>query len=1274
MQVLFLGGASGVGASCLAIQLANQWFVVDAGVRVDRKSDPLPDLALLEGKDVRAIFVTHAHADHIGALPLLHQAFPTVPIFASRATALLMEVMLADALKVMTRRAVEEMEIPLYPESLVSGMLTQARPLPVGEPVTLPMLPGITIHASRAGHIAGAVSLGFVASDGSVVVSGDISSTPQRTVLGAVPPPLDYCDILVLESTYGARLHPNRQAEEQRLAQAVAEGLANGGHTLIPCFALGRGQEILLLLQAAQEQGQIPDFPIYVDGLVRRVCSTYLLLPEALTPRLQRQIRKGYLPFTGPNVTFVRDERDRERILAGPPACILSSSGMLTGGPSAWYAARLAPDPNASILITGYQDEEAAGRKLLDLAEHKKSTLDIGGQQVEVHCRVARYNLSAHADGGELSAFAAALRPNRVALVHGDDEARTALRGLLTGTDVVLPVEGMTLEKEVKQRGPSIVVAPLGGARGGVGARGVDAGARGRGAPSESPQVLDTLPVGIGKGVPFDYTHVEELWRAVTQVPALRIVTARELALVWYGEATEETTRDILDTFVQDYEQRYFVRQHALEEAFRVRRRSEEVPHPGGDEGPGDFLSDLVGSVLLLRIAPESSKPVICRAIEPGASVRVQLGKGVSQERTRFPFSAILEVLGPAPQEMQESYSKASVYLNDLVKATRRIRRTLSAHDLARQCQEEVLYTLGELCEMAGLWAQSLEDGLAMAKFLHQHPLLFVQQRTVFDGEGLTLYGLAPEWREVLEEPEERERPDQNWILSVIEQYLGSPPDLYRRSVDPDTGDVVLAFHFPAVAAQQYAEAIAAASEETGVSITIAPQAHQGALARAARQHVPQSLTVRGTPSIYHDRCVVSLNCTGQASEEELAQAQISFYEETGWYLEIVGAQFIAPNHTVGADLSQPTADLSASRGPIYRAPGTLNTAEAAHPGDDQAAHPGDDQAPGLFQEVRPAQREPMNQHDALLVAQRMLSKLPDYQKAGLDATTSSLLLRFHFPKVAQTRYAELFSQLEAQTGWYVRLHPTTNQQALSEMALRVLPPGLVCNGTPSLYLDQETVGVQCLGDATPEGGGERMLSEELPTPNATLAPLRSAQHPLPSPANIAMERGIQDAQQQFLEETGWQLQLVLPGQKAQTPGRMPQGEVMARASEMFSKMADFYRVGVDANRGNLWLHFHFPDIARKRYSEQLDALAAQTGWRVYLHPNVHQKALIEAARRLLPEGTGIAGKASVFQERRTLSLTPTGGVSEEAKEEMQRWFAEETGWKLEILPPAVSS
>src|SRR5256885_3964464 len=635
MQVVFLGGASGVGASCLAIELAGQWFVVDAGVRVDKKADPLPDLALLEGKDVRAIFVTHAHADHIGALPLVHQAFPTAPIYASRATGLLMEVMLSDALKIMNKRAMEEMELPLYPEGLVGGMLNHVRPLTIGEGLTFPELPGVTVQASRAGHIAGAVSLGFSASDGSLVVSGDISITPQRTVQGALAPPITRPDLLILESTYGTRLHPNRQAEELRLAQAVAEGIDRGGHTLIPCFALGRGQELLLVLQAAQEKGQIPEFPIYVDGLVRRVCSTYLLIPEALSPTLQRQIRKGFTPFTGRNVTFVRDERDRERILAGPPACILSSSGMLTGGPSVWYAARLASDPNASILITGYQDEESPGKRLLDLAEKKENTLMLGGTQVEVRCQVAKYSLSAHADGAELAAYATALKPDRVALVHGDPEARAALKGLLTNSDVVLPVEGMIVEKQEKR-----------------------ASRTRRTATNEIANPVEALPQGIGQGVPFDYTHVEQLWRVVTQVPALRIVTARELALVWYGVVTEETTQDILDVFEQDYEQRYFVRQHALEEAYRVRGQYEEVP--------GDFLSDLVGSVLLLLVAPGSTKPVICRGIEPGAAVRVQLPKGLSQERTRFPFSSILEAAGPAPQEAQDSHLKASRFSANL--------------------------------------------------------------------------------------------------------------------------------------------------------------------------------------------------------------------------------------------------------------------------------------------------------------------------------------------------------------------------------------------------------------------------------------------------------------------------------------------------------------------------------------------------------------------------------------------------------------------------------
>ncbi|GAC1645594.1 MAG: hypothetical protein NVS4B12_11790 [Ktedonobacteraceae bacterium] len=1169
MQVIFAGGASGVGASCLAIELADQWIVVDAGVRVDRKADPLPDLALLEGKNVRAIFVTHAHADHIGALPLIHQAFPNAPIFASRATGLLMEVMLADALKIMTRRAVEEMELPLFPQEMVASMLNMVRPLPIGESITLAELPGVTVHASRAGHIAGAISLAFKAPDGSLVVSGDISITPQRTVLGAVAPPMKSCDLLVLESTYGARLHPNRQGEEQRLAQAVADGLARGGHVLIPCFGLGRGQELVLLLQSAQDKGQIPQFPIYVDGLVRRVCSTYLLLPEALTPTLQRQIRKGYAPFTGPNVSFVRDERDRERILAGTPACIVSSSGMLTGGPSVWYAERLVSNPNASILITGYQDEEAPGRKLLDLAEQKKNMLELNGSSFQVQCQVAKYSLSAHADGGELASFAASVHPKQVALVHGDEEARLALRSRLTDTEVLLPANGSTL---AVQHGRTKRAASKASSTEGIS--------------------LSKLPIGISNGRTFEWKYVEELWHAVTQVPSLRIVTARELALVWYGqivqdaqdeEVLEGLTRDIMYVLAEDYEQKYFVRQSALTEAYRVRGQREETPQ--------DFITDLVGQLFLLQVSFDSTKPALCRAIEPVASVRVSLPKSVSSERTRYPLSALLDLLGPVPQGKEDI--PHGVLLEELVRAARRIRRTISPHAMARQCRAGASYTLGEMCDIAGVSAQLLEERLAVAKVLHKYPRLFMPKTTFMEGEGTALYCLAPEWQEALLEPEEQTRPDQHGILTIIERHIGSPPDLYKRSVDPETGDVTLAFHFPDVAWLQYKDALEDAAEEAGIMITIAPNAHQGMLTAMARKVLPQGLSTRGAPSLYPEHRIIQLTCGGQVAQEAIAEAQERFHEKTGWNLQLLG-DFIAKSATEPEPSTMPFSN----------------------------------EAPPPTSAQKEAAKKRFNQQLALQVAQHELSKLPGYYKTGADVNNAILIPRFYFPDVAQTRYADVFNQIETKTGWSVRLYPNVNQEALADMALQVLPETLTSTNTPSMYLSQRIVSVTCSGTSS---------SEE-----------------------------IASAKQRFEEETGWQLEILLAAQPGPTHV-VTQDEAMAMATAFFSDTPDFYRVGVDTTRKVIWLHFHFPDAARNHYAQQFLDLETQTGWHVDLHPNANQKALVEVARRLLPEAIGIVSK-SLRQETKTLHLTCVGSMSHADLEAIQTRFTDETGWRLDVV------
>lgn len=1148
LQIIFVGGANGVGASCLAVEIAKQWVIIDAGVRVDRQSDPLPDLALLEGKDVRAIFVTHAHADHIGALPLVHQAFPSVPIFASRATGLLMEVMLADALKIMNRRATEEMEIPLYAPELVESMLSRLRPLPVGETLTLPQVPGVAIHASRAGHIAGAVSFSLSAPDGTVVVSGDISSTPQRTVLGALPPPVERCDLLVLESTYGARLHPNRQGEELRLTQAVAEGIARGGHTLIPCFGLGRGQELLLILQAAQEKGQIPEFPIYVDGLVRRVCSTYVLLPEALPPVLQRQIRKGYLPFTGRTVSFVRDERERERILAGPPACILSSSGMLTGGPSVWYAKRLMPLENASILITGYQDEEAPGKRLLDLAEQKNSTLDLDGATVPVRCHVAKYSLSAHADGSELAAYAAALKPRSIALVHGDTEARQALSRLLRETEVFFPDNGESITPQTgKSSARRTALATL---------------------------TLPILPMGLGQGRALTLEDLPELWQAVRQVPSLRIVTMRELSLAWYGEFNEQTSAELFHVLERDLEQRYFIRQHALAEAYRVRGQA--------DETPSDFLSDLVGKILLVEMSPGSSKPVLCQSIEPGGRIRVQHPRGVDYVRSRYPFSAILDVLGEPTDEMLDGRVGMADGLDQLVKAARRLRRRLSAHRLANVCQEEATYTLGEICQLAGVSTRTLEDRLAVAKLLAKAPLIFQQQRTLMEGEGLTLYSLAPEWSETLAEPEELPRPDQNWLQEIITKHLGNAPDLYRRSIDPDTGEITLAFHFPTVAQERYAAQCEAIREETGVTVDLASQPHQGELVRVARLVLPPGLSERSFPSIYHESQVVHIKALGAATPEEITEAKQHFAGETGWQLALE---------------IQPTQGMQ--REPIVA-------------------------------QSMPAHVQ-MDQHSAIQVAQRLLRGLAGYAKVGAEPGRNILHARFHFPEVARQRYEQIFAEIEAQTGWQMRVQDGVHQGALAEMARKVLPQGLKPTGAPSIYHDQQAVLLQCQGEASQE---------------AVLA-----------------------AQERFTEETGWQLTITTPGTRAeqeQAP-RMAQGEAMARITAAFSGILELYRIGVDMRLKVFWLHFHFPDVAQEQHATLLASLEEETGWRINLYPHVQQKALLAVARRLLPAETTLSEHKKLLPETRILRLTGSNLPDATALPELLQRFTQETGWTLQL-------
>lgn len=432
MNLHFLGGAMEIGGSCIYINIAGKNILLDCGIRQSVSKDPIPDFRTIQEQGgLDAIIISHAHMDHIGTLPMISKAYPQARIYMTAMTADLTRVLLYDSLKIMKYK---EDEIPHYSEQDVLAML--GRIFPVGYQTPFPIFDRFTMTFYPAGHIAGAACVYLVTDDGSLFYSGDFSSFAQRTIEGIRIPKLRP-DVSIVETTYGNRLHANRLVEEKRLVELVKTCLTEKKKILIPAFALGRAQEVLLILRAAIQNKEIPAVPIYVDGMVRDINTMYTRNPTYLKNALGKRILKGNEPFYTKEIQPVAPMQKRDDLLSGPdPVILLSSSGMLTGGPSAQYASRLAPLENACIIITGYQDEESPGRQLLNLLEDPEDkTLTINGSTVPVKCRIEQVGLSAHGDKSEIMALLDRLSSRHVFLVHGNEEVIEELGSELAGED-----------------------------------------------------------------------------------------------------------------------------------------------------------------------------------------------------------------------------------------------------------------------------------------------------------------------------------------------------------------------------------------------------------------------------------------------------------------------------------------------------------------------------------------------------------------------------------------------------------------------------------------------------------------------------------------------------------------------------------------------------------------------------------------------------------------------------------------------------------------------
>ena len=455
LRITFLGGAASIGASAALVEAAGLRLLVDCGVRFE-PGNALPDLSQIPPGGPDAVLVTHAHSDHTGALPVIHGAFPGVPVYATPPTIDLVSVLFRDALKLMNGPD-READVPLYTEAQVESLARALQPAPFEQPVRI----GEAIVTwLPAGHILGAAMVHLQTPAGSVLFTGDYSVSAQLTV-PALNRPAFEADVVVSEATYGCRLHEDRSAAEERLVAQVRTVLERGGRVLVPAFAIGRAQEVILILRRALKRGRIPGVPVYVDGMVKSVCEIYRRWERYTARSLARNIRRLPHPFYGDRVSPVSGAQQRAQVLAGGPCVIVASSGMLAGGASAHYARAMASCERDAILITGYQDEESPGRALLELAEGAGSgEVRIGGQPVAVSCEVGKYGLSAHADRLQMTAFLEALRPGTVILVHSDEDARSALAGALSTGDAVLPADGQPVETS-RRRGGRNRPAPL---------------------------------------------------------------------------------------------------------------------------------------------------------------------------------------------------------------------------------------------------------------------------------------------------------------------------------------------------------------------------------------------------------------------------------------------------------------------------------------------------------------------------------------------------------------------------------------------------------------------------------------------------------------------------------------------------------------------------------------------------------------------------------------------------------------------------------------------
>jgi len=401
MEIPFLVGATEVGRLAMLLRTGPDMALFDYGMPPHD-----PPAYPMKAPPVDRLFVSHAHLDHSGMVPWICGRSET-EVILTPPTADVADLLQEDSLKIAD---LEGFESP-YDASDIQATRRSSRVLDFGDIVEMDSME-VTLHP--AGHIPGATMFEINGSQ-TMLFTGDLHTLTTDLVFGARPVS---CDTLIIEATYAGRNHPDRLKSETEFLEKIREVNSRGGIAIVPSFAVGRTQDVLLTLARGK-------FEVWLDGMGKTVNRIYLDYPEYL--RSAKKLRHAM------DKVRIRTERGGREALQGD--VIVTTSGMLDGGPVLRYIEAIRNDPRSAILLTGFQVEGTNGRRLVD-----EGAIEIKGATVRPKCEWQKFDFSAHAGHDDLVRFIEACDPQRVVLMHGDN--RELLAEALEGREVLLPVEG----------------------------------------------------------------------------------------------------------------------------------------------------------------------------------------------------------------------------------------------------------------------------------------------------------------------------------------------------------------------------------------------------------------------------------------------------------------------------------------------------------------------------------------------------------------------------------------------------------------------------------------------------------------------------------------------------------------------------------------------------------------------------------------------------------------------------------------------------------------